>query len=75
MWYQPFSFSVFSLNEVENCNFALVSLHQMFSNRYVTLGQICDQEKVQKEKKNLKIFEMKGENFQGQGKKAGSVLK
>jgi len=37
----------------------------MFIYRYVTLGQICDQEKVQKEKKNLKIFEMKGENFQG----------
>ena len=27
MGYQPFSFSVFSLKEVENWNFSLISLH------------------------------------------------
>ena len=35
----------------------------MFSNRYVTLGQTSDQEKVQKEKNKLKLFEMKVKIF------------
>ena len=46
----------------------------MFIYRYVTLGQICDQEKVQKEKKNLKIFEMKVKIFRFREKRPALSL-